>query len=191
MMRKYYMKPRIITIAGSLGSGKSSTAKRVAAELGFKHFSSGDLFRAIAKERGVTVEEINQEAELEHEIDLATDERLRSMTNDDGLVIDSRLAFHWMPDSFKVFLALAPEDAAERIFNHIQKEGRESQSGDSIESVLTATLSRRESEIKRYQNLYQIDVNDMSPFDLVVDTKANNLDQVVSIVLEEFKKRQD
>lgn len=183
------MKSRIITIAGSLGSGKSSTAKRVAAELGYRHFSSGDLFRQIAKERGVTVEKINQKAELEHEIDLATDERLRSMANEEGLVIDSRLAFHWMPNSFKVFLSLPPETAAERIFNHIQKEGRESQNGDSVESVLQATLARRESEIKRYANLYQIDVNDLSPFDLVIDTKTNNLDQVVALVLEEFKKR--
>lgn len=183
------MKPRIITIAGALGSGKSSTARLVATELGFKHFSSGDLFRQIAKERGVTVEEINQKAELEHEIDLATDERLRSMAHEDGLVIDSRLAFHWIPDSFKVFLSLPSEVAATRIFNHIKKEGRESESGNSVEEVLASIISRRESEVKRYANLYQIDVNDTSPFNLVVDTETNDLHSVVSIVIEEYKKQ--
>lgn len=181
------MKTSIITIAGSLGSGKSSTAKRVATELGYRHFSSGDLFRQVAKERGVSIEEINQKAELEHEIDLATDERLRSLANEEKLVIDSRLAFHWIPDSFKVFLSLSTETAAERIFNHIKEEGRESQNGDSIQAVFEATLARRESEAKRYANLYNINVGDLSRFDLVVDTETNNLDEVVSIVLSEFK----
>lgn len=181
------MKSRIITIAGSLGSGKSSTAKKVASTLNYRHFSSGDLFRQVAKERGVTVEEINLKAELEHEIDHATDERLKSMADENDLVIDSRLAFHWMPNSFKVFLTLKPEIAAKRIYNHIVQEGRESQSANSVEEVLEATLKRQASEKKRYQNLYEIDTTDTSPFDLIVDTEKNNIEQVVQLVLENYR----
>lgn len=182
------MKSRIITIAGTLGSGKSSTGKRVAAELGYRHFSSGDFFRALAQEYGVSIEEINKKAELEKEIDFKTDEKLRSLQSEKDLVVDSRLAFHWIPNSFKVFLTLAPEAAAERIYTHIKNEGRASQSADSVQSVLQATNERRASEKKRYMDLYQIDADDLSPFDLVVDTEKNNLDAVVNIVLEKYKE---
>src|SRR3989344_6087784 len=117
---KRSMQKHIITICGLPGSGKSSTAIGVAAALGYKHFSSGDLFRAMAKERNITVEEINKRAELEQEIDHAVDERLRQMADDDQLVIDSRMAFHWMPMSFKVFLKINPHIAAERTFKHLR-----------------------------------------------------------------------
>lgn len=181
------MKSKIITIAGALGSGKSSTAKLVAQELGYKHFSSGDLFRAIAKERGVSIEEINKTAELEQEIDHATDARLRDMAHGSELVIDSRMAYHWMPNSFKVYLNLAPQTAAERIFSHIKNEGRMSQSAESVEAVLRATTERRESEKKRYWNLYQVDADDLSPFDAVIDTATMDLPTVVKAVIEKYQ----
>ncbi len=181
------MKSEIITIAGTLGSGKSSAAKRVAAELGYLHFSSGDLFRAMAAERGLSVEEINVRAELEQEIDHAVDERLRELAKENKLVVDSRMAFHWMPNSFRVFLNLDPHIAAERIFKHIQEEGRASQTGESVEAIYESTLARRTSELKRYKNLYGVDLSDLSQYDLVVDTEKNNLDVVVEIVLKKYR----
>lgn len=181
------MKSEIITIAGTLGSGKSSTAKRIATELGYLHFSSGDLFRAMAAERGINIEEINQRAELEHEIDHAVDERLRELSKEKDLVVDSRMAFHWMPNSFKVFLNLDPRVAAERIYRHIQEEGRDSQTGESVDTIYANTLARRESELKRYMHLYGVNPSDLSQYDLVVDTEKNNLDAVVETVLREYR----
>ena len=183
------MKPTIITIAGTLGSGKSSTARGVAEILGYRHFSSGDLFRAIGKERGLSIEEINKTAELEQEIDRAVDKRLQDMAHDTNLVIDSRLAFHWMPDSFKVFLDLAPEIAATRIFKQIQSEGRHSEWGASVAEVLESIKNRRESEKKRYGALYHIDITDISPFDLVVDTSKYDLAGVIGHILKTYRAR--
>ena len=181
------MKSKIITLAGSLGSGKSSTAKLVASNLGYKHFSSGDLFRAIAAERGLSVLEINQQAELEHEIDHAVDEKLRNMANDSEFVIDSRMAFNWMPNSFKVFLSLDPKIAAERIYKQIQQSGRVSENGNTVDDVYKGIIERRESEQKRYMNLYNIDVHDMTPFDLVLDTSVDSLEEVANNVLVAYK----
>ena len=181
------MNSRIITIAGALGSGKSSTAKGVASNLGYRHFSSGDLFRAIAAERGLTVIQINQQAELEHEIDHAVDQRLRDMAEESDLVIDSRMAYHWMPDSFRVFLSLDPKIAAERIFNQIKETGRKSESANTVEEVYEGILERRASEQKRYSNLYNIDVLDLSPFDLVLDTSVDSLEEVTRKVVEAYQ----
>src|ERR1700756_5537880 len=121
------MKKEIITIAGSLGSGKSSTAKAVASALGFQHFSSGDLFRQIAAERGESIEAMNISAEVQRDIDLKVDNLLQDMyRKEEKLTIDSRMAWHWMPGSFKVFLVLDRDTAAERIFNDLQGGGRAS-----------------------------------------------------------------
>jgi len=182
------MKKKIITIAGAIGSGKSSTAKAIAAQLGFKHFSSGDLFRSIAAERGLSIEALNLSAEEQQEIDHQVDELLEKMgREEDRLVIDSRLAWHWMPQSFKVYLALDPDTAAERIFNHMQTEGRVSQTASSVEEVRNNIDTRVQSEHKRYKNLYNIDVTDTTPFDVVVDTRVNSLNEVVSLIIENYK----
>src|SRR3989338_6655344 len=96
------MKKHIITVTGFPGSGKSSTAKGVAFRLGYEHFSSGDIFRKMAAERGLSIEEINFTAEKQKEIDLEVDKLLVKMGKEkNNFVIDSRTAFHWIPDSFK------------------------------------------------------------------------------------------
>ena len=113
------MKREIVTVAGSPGAGKSSTAKAVAAALGFRHFSSGDLFRQLAAERGESIEAMNLSAEVQRDIDLDVDKLLQEKYRaEDRLVIDSRMAWKWMPHSLKVFLVLDPDTAAERIFHN-------------------------------------------------------------------------
>ena len=182
------MKKEIITIAGVLGSGKSSTAKRLASMLGYRHFSSGDMFRQIAKKNGLTVEELNQASELLPRSDRAVDDWLRSLGTEEKIVIDSRLAYHWIPDSYKVFLNLDMHVAVERIFKHMKDEGRESQSANSLEGLREATQERRKMEVSRYKNLYQIDLDDLTPFDLVVDTSLHDLDGVVQLILTRYRE---
>ena len=45
-----------IVICGRIGSGKSTTAQRIAKELDLKHYSDGDMMRALAIEKGVKLE---------------------------------------------------------------------------------------------------------------------------------------
>ena len=182
-------KKHIITIAGRPGSGKSTTAKAVAAQLGFQHFSSGGLFRQIAQEHGIDLLQANLSAEQNSEIDHAVDGRLREINEtEDKIVIDSRTAWHWMPASFKVFLDLDMQTAAERILADMDDSRRASEhvSGDPAEyaKVLQARL---DSEKRRYEALYKINPYDTGNYDLVVDTAANNVERVVQKVLEGFR----
>lgn len=186
------MKRELITIGGSLGSGKSSTAKAVASALGYRHFSSGDLFRQIATERGESVEATNISAEAQKDIDYQVDELLRTMgKSEDKLVIDSRMAWHWMPDSFKVFLRLDLDSAAERIFQDVLKKSRVSEDAKSVQDVRASIERRFASELKRYFSLYGVDPTDPKNFDLVIDTKDNNLGGVTAMVLEGYKAWQE
>lgn len=180
-------KKKIITIAGAVGSGKSSTAKRLAELLAYEHFSSGDFFRKIARERGLSIEDLNVAAEGQQDIDHEVDRLLEKMGQEKHhLIIDSRLAYHWIPDSFKVFLALDHDTAAKRIFTQMQTEGRVSQTASSLDEVRNNIDARVESEKKRYANLYHIDITDISVFDLIIDTKNSTLDEVASLILEKY-----
>lgn len=180
-------KKQIITIAGLLGSGKSSTAKAVASALGYKHFSSGDLFRQIATERGLSVEAMNLTAEIQQDIDYRVDELLQKMyASENNMVIDSRMAWHWMPDSFKVFLILDVDTASQRIFNHSKEGGRVSEHAQSIEQVRASIGRRFASEQKRYFDLYKVNPTDPQNFDMVLNTKFNNLEKIVATVLASF-----
>lgn len=182
------MKRQIITIAGSPGSGKSSTAKAVAAALGFQHFSSGDLFRQLAVERGESIEAMNISAEAQRDIDLKVDNLLQQMYGiQEQLVIDSRMAWRWMPDSFKMFLLLDPETAAERIFTHLQEEGRISEDAASVEEVRKSIDRRSASEQKRYAALYGVDAADPANFDVVFNTKNNDLKTVTNMASAAYR----
>ena len=187
------MKKEIITICGGLGSGKSSAAKRVAEVLGFKHFSSGDFFRQVGLDLGLSVNEVNKKAETNSEIDHRTDQKIRDLREANKIVIDSRTAFHWIPESFKVYLDLSPEIAKNRVMNSITENAlrNESEQVSSVEDTYKKMKERLESEQKRYWNLYKINNSDLTQFDLVIDTNKNNLEQVVKIIITAYKKSRE
>lgn len=183
-------KKEIITICGGLGSGKSSTAKKVANILSFAHFSSGDFFRQVGLELGLSVNETNKRAEYDKKIDEITDEKLRQMRTKNKVVIDSRTAYHWIPESFKVYLDLSPKIAKERVLNSLKKDKlrKQSEQSEDEEEVYKKMIERFESEQKRYWDLYKINNTNKNQFDLIVDTNKNNLKQVVEIVVSEYRK---
>lgn len=183
-------KKHIITIAGKPGSGKSFTSKTVAKELSYEHFSSGDLFRAIGKERGINVLDTNLAAETDKDIDHMVDEKLRNIyETQENLVIDSRMAWHWMPGSFRVYLDLDLEVAAERILGDMDEERRKAEEVPETEAEYAERLQARlDSEAKRYKDLYDVNPYDANNYDLVIDTAANGKDAVVELLLEEYNK---
>lgn len=184
------MKKEIIAITGTLGSGKSSTADLVAQKLGFKRFSAGDFFRKIGLELGISLNEVSIRAETDPEIDRKTDGEVKKVGDMSKVVIDSRTAFHFIPESFKVYLDLPPEIAKERILNNLKVNElrKKSESSSSPEEIYEKIISRLESEKKRYKELYGVTHTDKSNYDLVIDTNKNNLEQVVDIVISEYKK---
>ena len=107
----------IITISGRPGSGKSTVARLLARRLRFDHVSAGDFMRDMAAERGISVLELSRIAEHDDAIDREIDERSRRLGEErDRFVIDARLAWHFIPDAFKVFLDVRLDVAARRIY---------------------------------------------------------------------------
>ena len=182
-------KKHIITIAGKPGSGKSTTSKGLATTLAFTHFSSGDFFRAIGKERGIDVFATNLVAEQEKDIDHLVDEKLRQLgAEEDNMVIDSRMAWHWMPYSLRVYLDLDLTVAAERIMAGMDAARSEVENIPDTPQEYAAQLEARlASESKRYMNLYNVNPYDQSNYDLVVDTATHSPEAVKEIILKTYQ----
>lgn len=183
------MKKQIITIAGRPGSGKSSAAKGTAKKLGFEHFSSGDLFRSLGRERGVNVLEANLPGVTE-ELDELVDAKLREIgSTKDELVIDSRTAWHWIPTSFKVFLDLDMLIAASRILDEMSDARLASEHIHREPAEYAKILQRRlDIEAERYRRIYGIDPYDPNNYDLVIDTNTHNSEQTIKKIIDAFMK---
>lgn len=183
-------KKEMITICGGLGSGKSTTANELAHILNYKRFSSGDLFRQIALDLNLSVLELNQKAETDKHIDFLVDQKLRDLRSENKIIIDSRTAFHWIPESFKVYLDLPPEIAKFRVLNSLKedKNRQKTEQNTTFENVYIKMQERFNSEQKRYWDLYKIDNTQKENFDLVIDTSKNDLNQVIQKILEEYQK---
>lgn len=185
------MKKHIITINGCPGSGKSSTANKVAENLNYKRFSTGDFMRNIAISMGISLNELSTIAENDDgKIDKKIDNENRKLRNEDNFVIDSRLAFHFIPESFKVFLDLPLEISKERIMSNllINPLRAQSENSQNLEEIYEKIVERLQSEKKRYEEYYGVDFTDKNNFDLIIDTNKNNLNEVVNIILKEYKK---
>ena len=182
---------KIITIAGKLGSGKSSAAKKVASILNLKHFSSGDFLREIAQDRKLSIQELMTAAESDPQIDYDIDQTLREKGNEYDIIIDSRLAFHWIPGSFKVYLDINEDTAAKRMLKDLETNNTRlaSESASTLKEMKKNMIKRHLSDIKRYKSLYDLDHTDHKNFDLIIDTglKENNLDTVVQRIITGYK----
>ncbi len=183
------MKKHIITIAGKPGSGKSSTADLVATRLGYARHSSGDFMRAIAKRRGVSINTLSEIAEHDDSIDRAIDEENKKLNHASDIVVDARLAFHFIPDSFKVYLDLDIPTAARRIFNQRHDLRRESGEAAHTPHEMEALIAARlKSETRRYRRLYGIDHTDPHNFDLVINTARYSLPEVAEQIIAAYHK---
>lgn len=168
-----------ITISGDLGSGKSTLGKQIAKDWGYNFYSTGDIFRKLSQERGLDVIAGNQAGEKDRSLDDAVDEySTRIGKNEDNFIFDSRLAWHFIPDSYSLYLFCREDIAAERIFS----AGREDEQRQSVEQMLKANQERRQSELKRYQTLYNINLIDFSHYDLVLDTSEGSPDQLTDFL---------
>ena len=177
----------IITISGAEGSGKSTIAKKLAEKLGWPRYSMGDLRRAKAKEKGLTLAEYNKLGETDPSTDLEVDEYQKKLgETQDDFVIEGRTSWHFIPQSFKIFLDVSFEEGAKRILGALKKsnERNEAANLETADDVVKSLKDRRESDKKRYAKYFNIDVFDKSKYDAIIDTTDLDVDNVFAKVCE-------
>lgn len=183
-------KKHIITVSGKPGSGKSSTADKVAELLGYTRYSSGDFVRSIIRRHNLTLAEFNLRAETDHTIDHEIDEELRKLRDLNDIVVDSRLGFYWIPESFKVYLDLDMDIATARIFKDMVDNSKRSstESATTIAEAQDIVFARVESEQDRFRKLYSINPYTMRHYDLVINTSRHSPQSVALTVFDTYQK---
>lgn len=174
-----------ISLAGDLGSGKTTVGEILSQKYGLEKVSIGVIHRNLAKEYGMDVTEFNVYMETHPEIDEMLDNRLKAYENKDGkFLFDSRLAWHFVPSSFSVYMKVSLETSAKRIIN----AGRSTEQYSSIEDAVAKLTERRASERLRYSTFYGVDIMDMNNYDLVVDTNGKTPEEVANEIITAFEK---
>lgn len=174
-----------ITITGSLYSGKSTLAKSLSEELNMKLYTVGEIQRHLAQERGMTIKEYNLYMDamgLDEVIDKKTAEIGQKY---DNFIFDARLAWNFIPDSFKIFLKVSEEEAVKRaILDHIRNAEEYKDEQEARRSI----LERINIENCRFKKLYNVDLYDMNNYDLIIDTSKLQLEEVYVLLKEEIEK---
>ncbi|MBQ4530789.1 MAG: dephospho-CoA kinase [Lachnospiraceae bacterium] len=176
-----------LTLTGNLGSGKT-TICNILKEKGYEIVSTGKIFRDIAAEKNVSVIELNEMAKKDRSIDDLLDNKTTELGKTlDNVVFDSRLAWNFVPESFKVFLLVDTEEAARRVF---QDSERNAESYESAAAAKEGLLNRAGLEKARFLDLYQINYYNASNYNLVIESTAAKPEEIAEEIIKQFESYQ-
>jgi CMP/dCMP kinase len=174
-------RPVFIAIAGQIGSGKTEVCRELQKRTGWELISAGGILRRMAVERGMSLLKLNEYAKMDPSVDREIDSYLASLAASPvPLIIDSRLAWHFVPQAVKVYLIVDPSVAAERVF----KAARSDETHPTLETACANNAERQRLERERFIKLYSVDPENWRNYDLVVDTTTASPAEVASIVLQ-------
>ena len=174
----------IITVAGLAGTGTSSLAKNLSQTLDYPFISSGNIFRQTAVSLGLSLYQLDDLAQNNPKYDLALDEEIRLYARDHSdCVIDSRLAWYFIPRSLKIKLFA---DYHTRISRVASREEI------SFDQASQKTKIREEAIKDRYIRYYNLpDFNADQHFDLVIDTSKRDVTEVARIVFHYLDQKKE
>ncbi len=169
----------MITISGLPGSGTSTAAELLAEKTGMYLLSSGEIFRDMAAENNMSLEEFSRTAEKDEKIDKKLDRRMIDRT-EDGMILEGRLTGHLLhmsdKDAFKVWIEAPLDVRVERIAD---REG-----DDDMEELKKRVIKREKSEKSRYRSYYDIDLLETSFYDLVIDSASHDPQEIVEAIMD-------
>jgi CMP/dCMP kinase len=164
-----------IAISSHSGCGNTTATNNVGRTLGLEVVNY--TFRDLAQDLDLPFEQIQRQAAKSRIYDFLTDLNLIRASLRPRVVVGSRLA-GWLVDAdLRVWLHASLEARAKRIFQ------REPDKHAGYESVLYRTLQRDEQNRKRYLEVYGIDINDRSDFDIDINTEKLTAEQVSSLIV--------
>lgn len=176
----------IITITGRPCSGKGTASKEFCKKYGFEYIGTGNMFREYAKQYGYDILSFQEQSSIVTKIDKLIDTKIYEIGQtrlNNNIVIDSRLAWHFIPNSFKVFIDIDDETAGQRLLN----ANRDSESVQTLDEAISSLKQRWNVENSRYQELYNIDNLNLKNYDLIINSKDLTPEQVVEKIYENYK----
>jgi len=179
----------IISISGNQGSGKSTIATKLAEQLHWPRYYMGGMRREAAKKRGLTLAEYNKLGETDPNTDLEVDLYQQELgRTQDNFIVEGRTSWHFIPQSFKIFIYVKDEVGAQRIFDEFKTKNLEARQNEdkfqTYEEVLASIRKRHQGDKKRYQKYFGIDVFDPANYDFYLDTTKLDREQAYKAVWE-------
>ena len=172
-----------VTISGPPGSGTSTLVSRIASSRGWSSLNGGDVFREEARTRGLTVEQLSSDAKEDLDVDRSLDSLLqqRMSSHDSPEIIESRLSGWWAYKNslncLRVWVNVPEQERAKRI---------QKREGGDFGDCLRKSQNRQRDDMERYSTLYGINLDDMSPYNLVVDADEKDEMEVFQAVDSEL-----
>ncbi len=176
----------IITITGKPCSGKGTVAKEFCKKYNFEYMCTGDMFRSYAKQFGYdNILTFQEEDPRIKQIDKLVDDNTLNIGKtriNDNIVIDSRMAWHFIPNSFKVFIDVNDNVAGLRLLN----AKRETEKTKTLPEAIDSLKSRWKIENERYVELYKTNNLNLNNYDLIIDSSNLTPEQVMNIIYEKY-----
>lgn len=186
-----YTPVMIITISGTPGSGKSTVGRLLAKKLKYRYYSIGAMRRAMAQERGLTLQEFNVLGEKEGFTDQNVDLWQKKLgLENDNVVVEGRTSFHFIPHSVKIFLAADLSEAARRIFHdpdHVRRfeASHHYKSPKELEHGLRGRIA---SDTRRYKKYYKLNIFLPKHYDVNLDTTKSTPTQTLIQIMNKLAK---
>ena len=180
-------KKHIISLAGDLASGKGAVSRELAERLKYEIYRNGEYFRKLAKENNMDVTTFNEYVKTHPEIDIQIENSCKEYAKThDNLVIDARLGWYAVPESFKIYLQVDINVAAKRAF--FDENRKSSENFNTVQEQKEDLQKRFKLENERYFELYNIHKEDLANYDLVINTSNITPAQVANVIIEEYEK---
>lgn len=177
----------IITITGKPCSGKGTVSKIFCSKYNFEYLCTGDIFRELAKSYGYTDVLEFQKDEVCKNADKIVDDKTaelgKSSINKD-IVVDSRLAWHFIPASYKVFIDVDWQTAGKRLI----EANRKNEQAQDLETAINSVKDRWKVENDRYFELYKTNNLNFENYNLVISSDNKTPEEIVEIIYNEYTK---
>ena len=174
----------IITISGLPGSGKTTVAKKLSKKLNYEFISVGDLKGQFAKEKGMTIDEFMRKCSPEEVHQKVDDYQKNIGKTKKEFIIEGWLAYHFIPNSFKIFLDVQDEVSAERVFKDQREDEKKCDTREEVKKMLEERLKISDEQ---FYKCYGIRFLKKSNYDLVIDTTKISPNEVLGKILYEIK----
>ena len=170
----------IITIGGLAGTGTTTLAEVLSEKLNVPYISAGFIFREMAAERGMSVLEFSEFAEGNDEIDKEIDKRqAEKAKSSDNLILEGRLSAFFVENADLRICLMTPFDVRSKRI--AQREDK------SVDVAKSEIIIREESEVLRYKEIHNIDINNMEIYDLIINTDSFDPESISEIITTTLK----
>ena len=165
-----------ITVSGLPGSGTTSLSRYLAQRHGFTMISAGEVFRQLAKEHNMELAQFGDLARTDPSYDKMIDARQKEIAEaSDNIVVEGRLS-GWMVDNadLKIWIYAPIGCRIKRIVFRDQVADEE--------TAKNLTLEREQCEADRYRSYYDIDINDLSIYHIILNSEHWDVDGLGAII---------